>query len=303
MNSAEIDLFEFPTNLGLRKKNEEVEPGVKFLPDWLRSHGFYDGIKPANVFTLHSQEYAMVFDDKTQVLNHDQIKNYALGQSDLLRKTFENKHFQLMIGGDCSILLGAAHALRQKGNYGLFFLDGHTDFVLPDGSQTKAVAGMDLAIVAGHGPEELTKMSDSGPYFKEENIFCVANREMDESYLQPILNSKVNYIDLPTLRSQSPESIVSRFLEMIEDRRLDGFLIHFDVDALNLDIMPAVDSPAPDGLSYSELTELLVPLLSSTKAVGMEITILDPTLDKEGIYTKPFVEHMLGIISQARGND
>lgn len=300
MNSEEIDVFEFPTNLGLRKKKEEVEPGVKFLPNWLRTHGFHEGINPRNIYTLSPPEYAMNMDDKAQVLNQDQVRTYALNQSELLLNSVDNKHFQLMIGGDCSILLGSAHAFRRKGNYGLFFLDGHTDFVLPEGSQTKAVAGMDLAIVAGYGPERLTNMDGLCPYFAEKNIFCVANREFDEDYLSPIHNTGVNYVDLPTLRKTGVQQVVSQFLQMVEDHHLDGFFIHFDVDALHLDLMPAVDSPSPGGLSYEELTALLVPLLSSIKAVGMEITILDPTLDRNGVYTKPFVKHMLQIFSRAK---
>ncbi|CAN5592934.1 hypothetical protein BH23BAC1_BH23BAC1_43130 [soil metagenome] len=33
MNSKRVNIFEFPSNLGLKKKEPEVEPGVRFLPD------------------------------------------------------------------------------------------------------------------------------------------------------------------------------------------------------------------------------------------------------------------------------
>jgi len=45
------------------------------------------------------------------------------------------------------------------------------------------------------------------------------------------------------------------------------------------------------------LSEILSPLLSSGKAVGMEITILDPDLDKDRIYTKEFVDKMVQLIN------
>ena len=51
-----------------------------------------------------------------------------------------------------------------------------------------------------------------------------------------------------------------------------------------------------DGLSYPDLNKILVPLLQSPRAVGMEITILDPTLDKDGKYIKEFVKQMVGLI-------
>ena len=58
------------------------------------------------------------------------------------------------------------------------------------------------------------------------------------------------------------------------------------------ELMPRVDSRTEDGLWYGELKELLLPLLLSPYFAGLEITILDPTLDKEGIYLKQFVHEM-----------
>jgi arginase len=63
---------------------------------------------------------------------------------------------------------------------------------------------------------------------------------------------------------------------------VDGFWIHLDVDVLDSALMPAVDSPQPDGLSYDELREMLDVAAQSPLAVGAEITIFDPDLDANG---------------------
>ena len=83
---------------------------------------------------------------------------------------------------------------------------------------------------------------------------------------------------------------------MIEDNDLDGFLIHLDVDVLNDDIMPAVDSREKDGLNYPEFTTISSMLLSSPKSIGIEITILDPNLDREGKYTTAFVSNFVEVV-------
>jgi arginase len=57
--------------------------------------------------------------------------------------------------------------------------------------------------------------------------------------------------------------------------------------------MPAVDSRETDGLEYDEMIRLPGNLLASPKAVGMEITIFDPDLDKEGKYTGEFVSNLI----------
>ena len=62
---------------------------------------------------------------------------------------------------------------------------------------------------------------------------------------------------------------------------LAGAWIHCDVDVLNDDVMPAVDSRQPDGLSYDELNALLRPILDSGAVVGMHLTIYDPDRDPD----------------------
>ena len=177
----------------------------------------------------------------------------------------------------------------------MFHLDGHTDYMWPEFSQTKAAAGMGLALVAGVGHKKLTDIDRLMPYIKEENIFCIGNREYDETYVGLSLQSNMHYIDLMGIRTEGIENIVHDFLQMIERKKLDGFWIHFDVDALNDEIMPCVDSRTEDGLWYDELKKMLRPLIQSPFFTGMEITILDPTLDKDGKYITPFVKEMAEI--------
>lgn len=293
----DIHIFEFPLNLGLTKKEHEIEPGVKKLPDWLRKFDFHKRIEPNNIFRLEAPEYAMDFDDETQVKNPYQIIEYAKKQFELILKNFDKKIFNIILGGDCSILIGNAIALKKLGNFGLFYLDGHTDYIPPQLSPSGGVAGMDLAIVSGLGHEKLTNVDNLKPYFSEENIFCVGNAETDdEEYVEQILNSKIHYFDLEKLRKNGFRKTSEDFLKMINDKSLDGFFIHFDVDILNDKIMPAVDSRMEDGIDYDDLKEILQPLINSEKCFGIEITILDPYYDENGIYTQPFIENLIQII-------
>jgi arginase len=69
---------------------------------------------------------------------------------------------------------------------------------------------------------------------------------------------------------------------------VDGFWVHLDADVLDDEVMPAVDSRQPGGLSYAELIELLRVLLRSELAVGMQVTIFDPELDPTGGIAEEF---------------
>jgi arginase len=295
-------IFEFPTNLGLKKKEYEAQPGVRQLPTWLRNLGLYDRLDVEDVFTLEAPPYSMEIDPVTGVRNANQIIEYARKQSQLLNDSLPERSFFVALGGDCSILIGIGIALRQRGRHGLFFLDGHTDYVSPANSASKAVAGMDLAIATGYGHEKLTDILNLRPYFSQRHVWCVGNREFDPVVVDEIRKSDIHYVDLNTLRETGLKKCTSDFLDMVENEALDGFFLHLDVDVLNDDIMPAVDSRQEGGLSYPEMHQILVPLLSSPKALGIEITILDPTLDPEGKYTTEFVTNFTNIIRQVRSS-
>jgi arginase len=59
----------------------------------------------------------------------------------------------LLVGGDCTLLLGVFEALPS--DTGLWFIDGHADFLDRTSSPTGEAADMDLAILTGHGPPGL----------------------------------------------------------------------------------------------------------------------------------------------------
>jgi arginase len=297
---SSITILEFPSNLGLIEPSPGAEPGVKKLPHWLRKHHFHQRINPAHTSSLEPPPYTMNIDKPSGVRNADAIVLYAQEQVPVLLEQLEKNNFVLVLGGDCSILIGTMLALKYKGRYGLFYLDGHHDFMWPELSHTGGAAGMDLAIITGYGHEKLTNIAGMKPYVQEKHIWCVGNREYDDWYAQPIKDSNIHYVDLPSLREQKIARCVKDFLEMVEKENLDGFWIHLDVDVLNDDVMPAVDSRTADGLTYEELNELLQPLLAHPKVAGIEITILDPELDPTGEYTEMFVENFCTAFEEAR---
>jgi arginase len=298
----EITILEFPSNLGLIEPKPGHEPGVKKLPDWLRKFHFHDILKPGKILTLPAPPYSMYVDKESGIRNAEAIAEYAVQQSGLLKSVIQEKSFSVVIGGDCSIIIGNTFCLKKLGNYGLFFLDGHTDYMWPELSGTKGAAGMDLAIVTGHCHPKLSNIEGCGPYVKEENVYCVGNREYDEQYVKTIEDSDIHYFGLNSLRVNGIKNCCRAFLEMVEKNDLDGFWIHLDLDVLDDEIMPAVDSRSPGGLSYQELKNILTPLLISTKSVGMEITILDPELDPGAIYTSVFV-HEIGNLVKEKVSD
>ncbi|WP_264554073.1 arginase family protein [Flavobacterium sp. N2038] len=220
----------------------------------------------------------------------------------MINNLLSQNKFPFILGGDCSILLGSAIALKQKGNYGLFYLDGHTDFMDVSLSETGGVGGMAASIVTGNGHQKLTNILNLSPYIKEENLCCVGNREYDDEYENEIIKSSATYLSLKELRKQGIKNAVQSFLLEVEKKKLDGFWLHIDADVLNDSVMPCVDSRTPDGLTYNEFNELTSCLFQSKRLTGLEITILDPDLDETGQYTKEFVANITSTFNQNFNN-
>lgn len=296
-------LIAAPTNLGLKAPIPGVEPGVRQLPAALAAHDFnrLSGIRQS--ITVDAPPYSEQLDKESGVLNAAVVADYSLALAAQVGYVIDKGYMPVVIGGDCSILLGNTLALKRRGRYGLFFMDGHTDYALPVHSASKAAAGMDLALVTGNGPAKLANIDNAGPYIQEEHVFSFGNRDVDPAYVAFIRDSKIYYYDLPGVRDTGIAAVTAGFLQMVSAEGLDGFWIHLDVDVLDNAVMPCVDSPEEGGLSYAELAETLQPLLASPLCAGIEITILDPTLDTDGHVVRLFVEEMSTILRTSAVKD
>lgn len=295
-----IVIINCPVNLGLIEPSPGMIPGVAKLPDWLQKHGLEKALNPVAVHRINAPVYSMQIDPESGVRNADAIISFAKEQAQLIYRLLENNTLPIVVGGDCSILIGNALALKARGNYALLFLDGHTDFSWPGLSQTNAAAGMDLAIVTGNGHEKLVNIDGLGPYIKEECAWSFGNRDYNKAYTDEIEKSPIHYFDLNRLRREGIANCVNQFLRFIQDDAIDGFWIHIDVDVLNDDLMPAVDSRQDGGLNFDEFKKVLVPLLAHQKISGLEITILDPDLDRDGGYAKSLIKSLAEIFELAR---
>jgi arginase len=223
-----VHIVEAPSNLGLKAPAPDKEPAVSQLPAWLKQWGLYELVAPISVHTVPPPPYSHGLDPDSGVRNADAIAHYSLELANVVAGVVRRREFPLVLGGDCSILLGNLLGLKSLGNYGLFFLDGHTDYAWPGLSATGGAAGMDLALVTGRGPDKLTNLAGQKPYVMAEHVWSVGNRYADEVYLAAITASAIHYVDLATVQQQGPEAGTAAFLHHVEAQQLDGFLSHLD---------------------------------------------------------------------------
>lgn len=278
MHHPPYAIIEAPSVLGLKPT------GVDQLPQALLHHGLAEQLQARLAARLTPPPYDPEIDPATLTLNAQAIARWSPQLADTVEDVLDRDEFPVVLGGDCSILLGPALALRRRGRYGLLFVDGHADFYEPEANPNGEAASMDLAFATGHGPALLTDLEGCAPLVREEDTVAFGFRDMEEQaqYGSQPLPGALKAFDLPTIRRMGADAAARAAVDHLARPELDGFFIHVDADCLDDAVMPAVDYRIPDGLTPEELGTTLKTALASGRAVGIEVTIYNPRLDRDG---------------------
>ena len=93
-------------------------------------------------------------DVRTGVVGFEQIRRALRRSTPQSRKLLDDGGKPLVVGGDCTVLVGALAAAKERlGRVGLAFVDGHLDYFGGETSPSGEAADMDLAFVTGYGPK------------------------------------------------------------------------------------------------------------------------------------------------------
>lgn len=278
MPTRHYAIIEAPSTLGL------TGDGVEHLPSRLLDLGLAERIGARRAGRLPVPPKDPEPDPETHTLNAHAIAIWSPTLADAVEAVLDAGEFPVILGGDCTILLGPMLALRRRGRHGLFFIDGNADFFQPEAEPRGEGASMDLAFVTGHGPALLTDLEGRGPLVRSEDAVAFGYRDHKDQaeYGSQPLPPDLKAYDLPALSRIGVEAAARASVEHLSRAGLDGFFIHVDADVLDDAVMPAVDFRLPGGLSWDELAAVLGIALSSRKALGLEITIYNPRLDEDG---------------------
>ncbi|NWF25506.1 arginase family protein [Streptomyces sp. PKU-EA00015] len=281
-----LEFIEAPSVLGLRPS------GVQDLPRALLDAGLTGLPGAVRAGRVEAPAYDPRRDDETGVLNPAGIARYSVDLADAVGGVLRRGHFPVVLGGDCSILLGNLLALHRRGRHGLLFLDGHTDFYQPSAEPAGEAASMELALATGRGPRLLTDLEGRGPLLRDEDVVAFGFRDAAESALagmQP-LPPRLHAMGLERVRAAGAAAAARQAVDHLTRGETAGFWVHLDVDVLDDAIMPAVDYRIPGGLSWTELETVLATALADERARGLDVTIFNPRLDPGGTMASRLVE-------------
>jgi Arginase family len=168
-------IVEAPSHLGLHAA------GVEALPEALLAAGLADRLGARRGTRLAAPAFDPSIDADTGLLNPHGLVDHASRLADAVGAALDEGTFPIVLGGDCSILLGITLALRRRGRYGLLFLDGHADFYQPEAEPAGEAASMELALVTGRGPDLVTDLEGRRPLLRDEDVVVFGFRDADHA--------------------------------------------------------------------------------------------------------------------------
>jgi arginase len=279
-------VIEAPSPLGLWPS------GVERAPDVLLQMGLARALNARRDRRIEPPEYDPVRDPVTHILNPRGLAEYSPQLADAVGTVIDKGEFPIVLGGDCSILLGCALALKHRGRFGLFFVDGHTDFYQPEASPTGEGADMELGFVSGRGPDIVANLEGRKPYVRDDDIVVFAYRDAaiaEKHGSRDVRATGMTVMDLSQVRQAGAKRAAIEAMARLAAAELKGFWIHLDVDVLDDAIMPAVDYRMTDGLGFDELAAVLRAAIGSRRAVGLTLTIFNPNLDPNRIVARSLI--------------
>jgi arginase len=173
----------------------------------------------------------------------------------------QSGHIPLLIGGDCSIVVGTTQALMRVCGEGvhILYLDGDIDGVAPQPERCSSAAMMALWLTTQASPFR------AGPTLRPSQVTVIGWTNHQHS--APM---ELQSLPLTEVRRLGPSEAARQALQAIPAAA--PILLHFDIDVLKKQEMPASYFPHTDGLSLAEGKELLGIILADARVRIIEVT-------------------------------
>jgi arginase len=292
--SRPIAIVGAQSNIGIRPYDSGETRHLDRAPDTYRELDVVKRLSAVDFGDVVPPAYRDYVRPPGRARNEPEVAAYSEALADRVAAAAEGGRFVVLLGGDCSIVLGALLGARHAagGRIGLAYVDGHADFAMPQESQTGSVASMCLGLAVGRGDTPLARLAGRGvPLVESRDVALLGRRDAADPWYGHVALAASEILDIPdeALRARGLAAAAGDALARLTSPDLRGFWVHMDVDVLNPIEMPAVDSPEPGGPMLNEIVELLAPLVRHPRAMGLELTIYDPALDPDRLCARRLV--------------
>lgn len=222
-------------------------------------------------------------DTNPKLLNPHQVVAICRAVAPRVRSACEQGYFPLILGSEDSIIMGIVEGLQQglRESVGLIYLDAHGDFNTPETTPSGLIGGMDVAMLAGRGPDLLTNLFDHKPQLREDQIAIFGARDLDPPEREMLRESKVHLCTMDRVRELGPELAMKETTEKLL-RVSRKIYVHIDIDVLDPNEIGALHMPVPGGLGLTECTDVLRVVHHTGRLCGLAVMVFNAHKDPNG---------------------
>jgi arginase len=297
-----IAIIGAPSSIGLLPYDDGEVRHVNRAPSVLRERGLIDRLRAIDLGDVAPPAYRDFELPEGRARNEPELLAYSRSLGDRVSRALTHGHFAVVLGGDCSIVLGCLLAARRRaGSVGLAYVDAHADFATPEDSRNGSASSMALSFAVGRGESRLAHLDGTRPLVEPSRAAVIGRRDAsspggDAVAAASILDLRASELDAATGWSEAGDRALSR----IAAHGVRGFWIHVDADVLNPIGMPAVGSPEPGGPDAQQLLAMLAPLVADSRALGLSLSVYDPALDPDRSGARQLVNLLTVLLAPAR---
>jgi arginase len=220
--------------------------------------------------------------------------------SKAVQETIKSNFFPVVLSGDHSISGGTIAGIKMakpKGKLGVIWIDAHADLHTPYTTPSGNMHGMPLAAAINEDNREcavhdldpetakqwdyLKHIGKIAPKVLPEDIVYISLRDYEKEEKALIDKYGMKVITTKEVRSKGVENIVRSITRYFSD--CSDIYVSFDVDSLDSSLTRGTGTPVSNGLREREAEDLVSKLMQNRKVCCLEITEVNPTLDKENL--------------------
>ncbi|MDR2986465.1 MAG: arginase family protein, partial [Nocardiopsaceae bacterium] len=238
----ELSIIGVPTSAGAHHAGQDLAPAAlraAGLPGRLARAGLAvtdAGDLPGAVFTADRENPA--------ARNVAAVARVAGEVADAVAAAVAAGKVPFVLGGDCTITIGAVAGLRRiHPDGGLIYLDGDTDLGFPGDGGSGILDSMGISHMLGRGARELTHIAGAAPLLEPAKLAMIGGdpRETTDAGRDYLVQSGVDLQEAPVVISD-PAGAAKRAVTAVTSAS-GKYLVHFDIDVVDSGDLPLGNFP------------------------------------------------------------
>lgn len=212
--------------------------------------------------------------------------------------------FPVILGGDHAIAIPtfsavASHYHAKGEEIGLIWFDAHADINTPETSPSGNIHGMPLAVLLGHGNDDLTGLGSYSPKLDPKYLAHIGARDIDDGERSQILKLGLrdNFFTMSDVDSRGMRACVADAID-IASQAPGGFAVTFDVDGIDPRFAPGSGTLVRGGATYREAHLTLEMIAAHGGMRSFEIVEVNPLLDQSNITVELACELILSALGK-----